>query len=331
MFGQVLRGTIAVGSLLIGLQVVGTILAVAVETNDWFFLILGTAVALLVAAAVTYGIALVVTWTLAPLAAGWLGMAVGRHPYGYGAEDGNLQQAVGSAVLIVGLSLVGYALWRNGQAGADPFRVVTGLLVIVTAWFVGLAGLIPHLYFALRPGPAEPFEAAEGELPTILNQADHLVIGLAVCVFAGMGLAKCTAASVERPVDDRGRIVLSPGDWVFVCVGEDQAKADCTETARFTLRPDPERGRRIRLTLTRSCPQVRILDGEERPVAPLDGRLRAALGIPPVSKNKNALLVFDHAPGQRYTIEMGAGKKQSCHAGLRYAIEPTSGYGEQVP
>ncbi len=334
MLGSLLRGAIALGVLLVGLQTIGHILAVALDTDDVLFLILGMSVALLIAGVALFLIAVVASLTLVPIAAGWLGMFVGQHPHGFGSDDNNRMQAIGSLLLIVLFSFWGYSIWSHGQELADPFKVVSGLLMIAGAWIIGLAEFIPRLYFTLRPGEAEKETAEEGEVPTLLDQAEQLTMGLVVCVLAGMGLAKCTAQGTDDLVDAKGRLVLPYGDWIFACVDEDESKKDCASPRLFTIRGAGSQGRRIRLTMTPSCPHVELTDDAGNTIEPLNEATRERLKIPPNGRGglEHDYVIFDNPASEQYTIAVSAGDaKTSCDAGIRYTSEPTSGFREKVP
>ena len=334
MLGSLLRGAFALAVMLIGLQTIGHIFAVALDTDDVFFLVLGMGVALLIAGGALFLITLVASLTLVPIAAGWLGMFVGQHPHGFGSDDNNRMQALGSLLLIVLFSFGGYSIWSHGHELADPFQVVSGLLIVAGAWIVGLAEFIPRVYFTLRPGEAEGEAAEEGEMPTLHGQAQQITMGLVVCVMAGMGLAKCTALRTGDLVDTKGRLVLSYGDWIFACVDKDAAKKNCASPRLFTIRPTGSQGQRIRLTLTSSCPEVEVTDDAGNTIEALDEATRMRLKIPPNGRGglEHNYLIFDNPANEQYTITVSAGDaKDSCDAGIRYTSEPTSGFRERVP
>ncbi len=328
---ELLSGTFTVGVLLVGLRVIGTILAVALDTDDLFFLVLGMAVALSVSGAVVWLMALAAVLTLAPIATGWLGMAVGRHPFGYGLEDANLPRALGNVLLIVIFSWWGHGIWARAISAGDHFWAVAGLFVSATGCMIGLLALTPRLYFALHPGEAESVsELDDGETSAraapLHEQANSLVMGLTVCLMAGIGLARCTAQTVADPMDDEGRVVLPYGDWVFACVDRDPTKESCSDPALFTIRPRGDRARRIRLTLGNGCPAVHVEDDSGHRVDPVGDEERARLDIPPNGRGglEHDYLIFDSRPREQYTIVIASGTKDSCHAALRYGVEPTS-------
>lgn len=325
MILQLFRGVIAVATILIGLQVMGAILAVVLDTDDLFFLVLGLAIALAISGAAIYGIAIVANVVLSPLAAGWLGMAVGRHPHGYGADDNNGQQALGSLLLIGLLSFAGYSIWQSGRELLIPFRVVTGLLLIGGGWVVGLAGLVPRIYFALRPGEAEAEEAPEGRPPTLATQAQNVVLALALCAFTGMGFAKCTIFRVGVVVDDQARIVMPFGDWVMPCKGK---KPRCVTSQKLVIRPDAERGRRLRLISWGSCSKPTLKDSKGRAVNPLSDAQYKAFGIPQKTDGKD-VTVFDQPAAEEVTIRVDS--NFGCSPYLRYQIEPSSSFGQRAP
>ncbi len=341
---ELLSGTLAVGVLLVGLQTIGTILAVALDTDDLFFLALGMAVALAVSGAVLWLMAFAAALTLTPIATGWLGMAVGRHPYGYGLDDANLPRALGNVLLIVIFSWWGHGIWARAIAVGDHFWAVTGMFVSATGCMIGLLALAPRLYFGLHPGEAESEstkkkdshkskKADDGETSAraapLHEQANSLVIGLTVCLMAGIGLARCTAQTVADPSDDEGRVVLPYGDWVFACVDRDPTKEGCSDPALFTIRPRGDLARRIRLTLGNGCPEVHVEDDSGHRINPVGDEERARLNIPPNGRGglEHDYLIFDSRPKEQYTIVMSSGAKDSCRAALRYGVEPTSEMG----
>ena len=144
------RGALTVVVLVTSVQVIGTGLATGIESagDDPFFWVVSLAVGLATAAVMLVVVVAVAGNALSHVTAGWLGLAVGKCPHGYGRGDAN-RFATAMGLALAGISAgLGVWLWSAGIAQGEPFRAGLGLLTAVIG-FVVLMAIFANIFLAI--------------------------------------------------------------------------------------------------------------------------------------------------------------------------------------